>query len=47
MNNNTPEEMKQAYVGSVDPALTQLRGRFDNCNFDNKKVNMVWYGMVW
>ena len=38
MNVNLPEEIKQASVESVDPSLTQLRGRFDNRTFAKRKV---------
>ena len=38
MNSNPPEEIEQAYVGTVEPALTQLRGRFGNFAFAKKKV---------
>ena len=38
MNSDPPEEIKQAYMESLDPALTQLRDRFNECTFAKKKV---------
>ena len=38
INRNPPEETKQAYVESIEPALMKLRGRFDNCTFSKKKL---------
>jgi len=40
INSNPPEEIKQSYVESVGPTLTQLRGLFDDCTFAKKKVKI-------
>ena len=38
MKRNPTEEIKEAFTEAVKLALTQLRGRFGNCIFSNKKI---------